>query len=92
MEANETKWLGEVEARLGDGDGPAVDDRVMRLLLRITKVTADATGVRYLAPLTAYLVGLAAGRAEVRGDPIDLRAVADQVDRLAKDWQAQPGG
>ena len=88
MEANEAAWLREIELRLGAKEEGAVDDRVMRLLLRITKVAADATGVRYLAPLTAYLVGRAAGRAEAAGERFDLRAVADDIAGLARGWPA----
>jgi hypothetical protein len=86
MDASESAWLGEVGVRLGAGDGITMDDETKRLLLRITKVTADATGIRYLAPLTAYLIGRAAGRADARGENADLRAVAESIARLASDW------
>jgi uncharacterized protein DUF6457 len=85
MDADEQRWLSAVEQALGLA-GPAIDDEVKRLLLRATKVTADATGVRYLAPLTAYLVGLAAGRAE----GLDLRAAAEEISRLASGWPHAP--
>lgn len=82
MDANESAWIGAVEARLGSGS-IGIDDDTKRVLLRLTKVTADATGVRYLAPLTAFLVGRAAGMA---GEGFDLRAAADAIGELAASW------
>ncbi len=86
MDANEETWLRGVADRLGAAGGPVLDDDAKRVLLRMTKLTADATGVRYLAPLTAYVVGVAAGRAEAAGERFDLRAAADAVSEQAAAW------
>lgn len=83
----ERAWLEAVGARLAGLSPP--DPADVRSLLRVTKVTADATGVRYLAPLTAYLIGLAAGRA---GESFDLRAAVDAISELAAGWERAPEG
>ncbi|MFY9586698.1 MAG: DUF6457 domain-containing protein [Actinomycetota bacterium] len=90
----EQAWLEAVGARLV-GSGPALAppaDAEVRSLLRVTKVTADATGVRYLAPLTSYLIGRAAGRAEATGGSFDLRAAVDAISELAAGWEPAPEG
>jgi hypothetical protein len=84
MDANETRWLADVEDLLGLTGG--LDDETKRLLLRLTKVTAEVTGIRYLAPLTSYVVGRAAGRAEAAGERFDVRAAADAINALAGEW------
>ena len=87
----ERAWMEATCERLGPGLAPPADVEV-RGLLRVTKVTADATGVRYLAPLTSYLIGRAAGRAEGRGEPFDLRAAVDAISELAAGWAPAPEG
>ncbi|MGH2792802.1 MAG: DUF6457 domain-containing protein [Actinomycetota bacterium] len=84
MDASEWEWIEGVERTLGVRAG--IDDETKRVLLRMTKVTADATGIRYLAPLTAYVFGRAAGRAEAVGEPFDLVAAAAAVNELAEGW------
>lgn len=89
--ATERAWLEGVSGRLATATGraaPAVpSDADVRALLRVTKITADVTGVRYLAPLTAYLIGRAAG-----DDPgFDLKATVEQISRLAEGWAPQEG-
>jgi hypothetical protein len=86
MDANEEAWLRGVAQRLGLSGEAAFDDEAKRVLLRLTKVTADATGIRYLAPLTAFVVGRAAGHAESVGERFDLRAASDAVTALAAAW------
>lgn len=104
MEAMEGAWLDGAAARLAEATGgrpageppvsagePPVSDEEFRLLLKIAKVTADATGIRYLAPVTTYLVGVAMGRAgeEAPG----LRRLADAVEGLAAGWpRPEPTG
>jgi hypothetical protein len=90
MDATEETWIRGVEEGLGIGGG--IDDEAKRVLLRLTKVTADATGVRYLAPLTAFVVGRAAGRAEAAGERFDLRAASEAVSELAARWGPPQGG
>lgn len=90
MDAEETAWLGGIAEALAVAGG--IDDEAKRLLLRMTKVTADATGIRYLAPLTAYVIGRAAGRAESAGEAFDLSAAADAVNALAATWDRPPKG
>lgn len=92
MDANEEAWLRGVADRLGVPGGAALDDESKRVLLRMTKVTADATGIRYLAPLTAYMAGRAAGLAEAAGERFDLRAAAGAVSELAEGWGPPKGG
>lgn len=78
------------EPPVSDEESP-VSDEEFRLLLKIAKVTADATGIRYLAPVTTYLVGVAMGRAgeEAPG----LRRLADAVEGLAAGWpRPEPTG
>jgi Domain of unknown function (DUF6457) len=87
----EREWLDAVCTALAASgaalEPPAPAD--VRSLLRVTKVTADATGVRYLAPLTAYLIGRAAARAE---GTFDLRAAVDAISEVAAGWgQAREG-
>jgi hypothetical protein len=91
METNERAWLEAVAERLGEPTAEPVDDETVRLLLRVTKIAADSTGVRYLAPLTSYLIGRAAGRA---GEGFDVRAAVEQISALAESWPrpATPAG
>jgi hypothetical protein len=84
MDEEEARWIDGVERRLGASAG--MDDETKRIILRLTKITADVTGVRYLAPLTAFVVGRAAGRAEAAGGTFDLRAAAEAVSELAGEW------
>ncbi|MGH2726627.1 MAG: DUF6457 domain-containing protein [Actinomycetota bacterium] len=91
MDANEETWLRGVADRLGVSGEATLDDETKRVLLRMTKVTADATGIRYLAPLTAFVVGRAAGHAESAGERFDLRAAADAVSALAEGWELPKG-
>ena len=85
--AVQAAWLGLVGERLGGVDAPA--DADVRLLLRVTKITADVTGVRYLAPLTAYMLGRAAGGAD---EGFDLRAAVNAISEAAEGWTPQTGG
>lgn len=91
METNERAWLDAVAERLAEPSHDAVDDETVRLLLRVTKIAAEATGVRYLAPLTSYLIGRAAART---GDRFDLRAAVKEISALAEGWPrpATPAG
>jgi hypothetical protein len=90
MEAGESAWLEAVAERLGEGSTSPVTDEELRLLLRVTKVAADATGVRYLAPLTSYLIGRAEGRAQATGGAFDLRRSVEQISDLAEGWPPGP--
>lgn len=96
MAANDTTaiegaWLEGVAQRLAaatGGSAPSVpSDAEVRALLRVTKITADVTGVRYLAPLTAYLIGRAAGHDAA----FDLKGAVEEISRLAEGW-APPEG
>jgi len=89
MDRDESAWLRTVGDLLGVE--PVIDDETKRLLLRVTKVTADATGIRYLAPLTAYLIGCAAGRAHAAGAAFDLPASAAAISQRAAGWAPPPG-
>jgi uncharacterized protein DUF6457 len=89
MEPNEetaiqAAWLGTVGETLSV---PPPSDQDLRLLLRVTKITADVTGVRYLAPLTAYMLGVAAG---VAGGTFDLRAAVNAISEAAEGWSPPP--
>lgn len=89
--AIQAAWLGVVAEKLSI---EAPSDADVRLLLRVTKITADVTGVRFLAPVTAYMIGMAAGD----GDGFDLRATVNAISETAEGWsppateQAPPGG
>lgn len=74
-------WADEVRAALG------IDAEVdIKAVLGLAGVAAHAV-VRPAAPLTTYLVGFAAGRAEARGeDPV---VAAEEATRLAKDLAAR---
>jgi hypothetical protein len=89
--SRERAWLEAAGARLAPAGLAPPTATEVRSLLRVTKVTADATGVRYLAPLTSYLIGRAAGRAEARGEEFDLRAAVDAISELAAGWERAPG-
>ena len=89
MDSNESAWIEGIERACGVAAG--IDDEAKRVLLRMTKVTADATGIRYLAPLTAYVIGVAAGRAQATGESFDLRAAAGAVGELAAGWATSGG-
>ena len=95
METNEAAaveraWLEDVGKQLGDPERLAIPtDADVRLLLRVTKITADVTGVRYLAPLTSYLIGVAAGKS---GTGFDLRKAVEGISALAEGWSPPRSG
>lgn len=74
-------WADEVRAVLG-----IEADVDVKAVLGLAGVAAHAV-IRPAAPLTTYLVGFAAGRADARGeDPV---AAAAEATRLAKDLAAR---
>ena len=76
-------WLIEAADALG-----IERDAVQRdLLLDLTRDVAHGVA-RPAAPLTAFLVGLAAGKAG--GGPQAVRAAADQLRQALADWSAGP--
>ncbi len=77
-------WISELAAALGV-DPEAVD---RDLLLDVARDTAHAVA-RPAAPLTTFLVGLAAGQRG--GDADAMRAAAQVAARLAREREA-PGG
>lgn len=89
--AIERAWLEAVGERLAQVTGSSVvappSEGEVRLLLRVTKITADVTGVRYLAPLTSYLIGRAQG---VVGDACEMRDAVDAIAELAERWIKEP--
>jgi len=80
--AIERAWLDAVNDAL-DTSAVELSDTDVRALLRVTKIVADVTGVRYLAPLTSYLLGVAAGRST---DVFELRSAVDRISALAEGW------
>jgi hypothetical protein len=64
------EWIDEVSAELGIGElGDLVDPAVVQpLVLDLTRDVAHGVA-RPAAPITAYLLGLAAGRAAGGGPP-----------------------
>lgn len=77
-------WVAELAAALGVDPG-AVD---RGLLLAVARDAAHGVA-RPAAPLTTFLVGLAAGRAG--GDPEAIRAAAATAQRLAAARLAEGG-
>lgn len=76
------EWLTRVAADL-DLDREAIDrDRV----LDVTRDVAHHVA-RPAAPLTAFLIGLAAGRAG--GAPDDVAKATETVNRAVAAWQAE---
>jgi hypothetical protein len=80
-------WTAAVVAELGIAD--LVDDRTRDLVLDMTKDVAHGLA-RPAAPLTAYLMGLAAGRA---GSADEATGYAARISRMALAWEnpEQPG-
>lgn len=80
------EWTRAVIAELGlDVD---VD---VKLVLDLARDAAHAVE-RPAAPLTTYLLGVAAAQRSVSGvDPAEVEAVAAQLTRLAEDWRAARG-
>ena len=74
-------WTAAVVAELGIAD--LVDDRTRDLVLDMTKDVAHGVA-RPAAPLTAYLMGLAAGRA---GSADEAAAYAARISAMALAWE-----
>jgi hypothetical protein len=74
-------WTAAVVAELGIAD--LVDGRTRDLVLDMTKDVAHGVA-RPAAPLTAFLMGLAAGRA---GSPDDAAAYAARISEMALAWE-----
>jgi len=77
------EWTAGVVAALGLDDGPDRD-----LVLDLARDVAHGVA-RPAAPLTTFLVGLAAGRAG--GDAEAVRRAAAAVTDLAGRWAAEHG-
>jgi hypothetical protein len=75
-------WTAAVVAELGVAD--LVDERTRDLVLDMTKDVAHGVA-RPAAPLTAYLMGLAVGRA---GDADQAADLAARISTLAVGWGA----
>jgi hypothetical protein len=75
-------WTAAVVAELGIAD--LVDGRTRDLVLDMTKDVAHGVA-RPAAPLTAYLMGLAAGRA---GSADEAAAFAARISELALSWDS----
>lgn len=81
------EWTAAVVEELGLAG--AVDGGTRDLVLDLARDVAHGVA-RPAAPLTAFLLGLAAGRAD---DPVlAARALADRLGGLAASWPAGPGG
>lgn len=80
------EWTQAVIAELG------LDVEVdVELVLDLARDAAHAVE-RPAAPLTTYLLGVAAAQRSVGGvDPAEVEAVAAQLTRLAEDWRATRG-
>lgn len=79
------EWTGQAVAVLGVDPGllTATQDEVLDMVREV------AHGVlRPAAPVTAYLVGLAAGRAAAQGEDAAaaVRAALAQVEELVSEW------
>ena len=74
-------WTAAVVAELGIAD--LIDGRTRDLVLDMTKDVAHGVA-RPAAPLTAYLMGLAAGRA---GSADEAPALAARISELALAWE-----
>jgi hypothetical protein len=74
-------WTAAVVAELGIAD--LVDGRTRDLVLDMTKDVAHGVA-RPAAPLTAYLMGLAAGRA---GSTDEAAAYAARISEMALAWE-----
>ena len=74
-------WTAAVVAELGIAD--LVDGRTRDLVLDMPKDVAHGVA-RPAAPLTAYLMGLAAGRA---GSPDEAATYAARISRMAQAWE-----
>jgi Domain of unknown function (DUF6457) len=77
-------WTAAVAAELGIAD--LVDGKTRDLVLDMTKDVAHGVA-RPAAPLTAYLMGLAVGRAGTAEGTADLAA---RISTLAVGWSAPP--
>jgi hypothetical protein len=73
-------WTAAVVAELEVAD--LVDGHTRDLVLDMTRDVAHGVA-RPAAPLTAYLLGLAAGRA---GNPAEAAALATRISEMANQW------
>ncbi|WP_228943082.1 DUF6457 domain-containing protein [Nocardioides sp. Leaf374] len=75
-------WIDEATAALGL-EGHEVDEA---LVLDLARVAAHGV-LRPAAPVTTYLVGLAAGLRG--GDPAVVEELSARAERLAEEWAAR---
>ncbi|MFL6130262.1 MAG: DUF6457 domain-containing protein [Mycobacteriales bacterium] len=81
------EWTDTVVGELGIAG--AVDGGTRDLVLDLARDVAHGVA-RPAAPLTAFLLGLAAGRSD---DPVGAaRALADRLAALAASWPGDPPG
>lgn len=89
------EWIDEVSAELGIGElGELVDPAAVQpLILDMTKDVAHGVA-RPAAPITAYLLGLAVGRAAGAGPPEPelARRWAERLAAIARDEGARRQG
>jgi hypothetical protein len=80
------EWTTAVLGALGLPASALQSDLVLDLARDVAHGVA-----RPAAPLTAYLVGLAAGR-DGAADPDVARALTERIAALARQWPGEPGG
>jgi hypothetical protein len=81
-------WVASVAAELGIED--AVDhDTIVDTVLDLTADVAHNVS-RPGAPLTAFLLGIAAGRAD--NPKVDSRDLAAKVAKLSEEWKIDDAG
>jgi len=76
------RWVRRLQDELGLDQDVGLDVGAMLDLARVAAHEVD----RPAAPLTTFLVGYAAGRANGAGEPITIQVLSDRAAALAQAW------
>lgn len=82
------RWVVAAQRRGANIEPPALDSDVALELLELARVTAH-TQERRFAPLSSYLAGVAAERLRAAKPALDDAAIAEFVQEVRKELEAQ---
>ena len=88
FEAQGRQWVAAAHRREARIDAPSLDPRVALELLELARVAAH-TQERRFAPLSCFMAGIAAERLRMAKPDIDDIGVANFIQEVRKDLEAE---
>lgn len=82
------RWVAAARRRDAVVEAPSLDPRVALELLELARVAAH-TRERRFAPLSCFMAGVAAERLRVAKPDLDQAAVADYINEIRQELEAE---